>query len=232
MKFLLFLIAIGSISLSNNTQARGGGGGGGGGFRGGDGGYGGGIDEGGFRGDDVREDEGVDYRGDTADGFGVDREGDGGVRVSDDQGEANVNVRGEGDGVDNVNVRTASGRDYDENVAGPEGYRAGYVWRDGGYVSANFEPWVPYVAPFGLWAGWNIVTQPDYVQYPVYASYPVETAVQVALQNLGIYAGPIDGNAASCTEAIREYQEQNNLTVTGTITTELLGALGIQASEQ
>jgi peptidoglycan hydrolase-like protein with peptidoglycan-binding domain len=117
-------------------------------------------------------------------------------------------------------------------VAGPDGYRNGYIWQNGAYVAVNCDPFVPYAAPFGAWAGWNIVTQPDYVQYPVYATYPVETAVEVALQKLGLYTGPIDGNAASCAGAIEQYQMQNGMPVTGTITPELLTALGIQATFQ
>jgi peptidoglycan hydrolase-like protein with peptidoglycan-binding domain len=67
---------------------------------------------------------------------------------------------------------------------------------------------------------------------PPIATYPVETAVEVALQKLGLYTGPIDGNAASCAGAIEQYQMQNSMPVTGTITPELLTALGIQASFQ
>ena len=160
----------------------------------------------------------------------VDRTGDDNYRVSDNNGSANVNVRSDGDGMDNVNVRTADGKDYDANVAGPDGYRAGYVWQNGGYVTVNCDPFIPYAAPFGVWAGWNIVTQPDYVQYPVYATYPVETAVEIALQKLGLYTGPIDGNASSCAGAIEQYQMQNGMPVTGTISPELLTALGIQAT--
>lgn len=162
----------------------------------------------------------------------VDRTGDDNYRVSDNNGSADVRVNPEGDGVANVNVRTADGKDYDTTVAGPDGYRAGYVWQNGGYVAVNCDPWVAYAAPFGAWAGWNIVTQPDYVQYPVYATYPVETAVEVALQKLGLYTGPIDGNATSCAGAIEQYQMQNGMPVTGTITPDLLTALGIQATFQ
>ena len=129
-------------------------------------------------------------------------------------------------------MRTADGQDYNTTVAGPQGYRSGYVWQNGDYVAVNCDPFVPYAAPFGAWAGWNVVTQPDYVQYPVYSSFPVETAVEVALQKLGLYTGPIDGNAASVAGAIEQYQMQTEVPVTGTITPELLTALGIQATYQ
>ena len=184
-------------------------GGGGGGFREG------GVDDAGFRDEAPRVDEDNDN-----------------YRVSDSNGSADVNVRPEGDDTANVNVRTADGQDYDATVTGPEGFRAGYVWRNGDYVAVNCDPWVPYAVPFGTWAGWSIVTQPDFVQYPVYSTYPVETAVEVALQKLGLYNGPIDGLAASCAGAIEQYQMQNSTPVTGTISPDLLTALGIQASYQ
>ena len=227
MKILPALLAGLILLTSHDLLARGGGGGGG--FRGG-GDFGGGgefrdesMDDA-FREDAPRVDDG------TAGDVDIDRTGQDNFRVSDDNGSAKVDVRPEGDGMDNVNVRTADGKDYDTNVAGPDGYRAGYVWQNGGYVAVDCDPFVPYAAPFGVWAGWNVVTQPDYVQYPVYATYPVETAVEVALQKLGLYTGPIDGNAASCAGAIEQYQMQNGLPVTGTISPELLTALGIQAT--
>jgi len=156
----------------------------------------GGGDGGGFRGEAPRLDEdGVDasIRADDVD---LARTSGDNYRVSD------VNVRPEGEDTANVNVRTADGQDYDVNVAGPDGYRTGYVWQNGDYVAVDCHPWAPYPAPYGVWAGWNVVTQPDYVQYPVYATYPVETAVEVALQKLGLYDGPIDGNASSVASAI------------------------------
>ena len=182
-----------------------------------------------FRQDAPRLDENVDPDL-RADDVNIDRTGDDNFRISDPNGSADMRVRPEGDDTANVNVRTSDGKDYDATVAGPDGYRNGYIWQNGGYVAVNCDPFVPYAAPFGVWAGWNIVTQPDYVQYPVYATYPVETAVQVALQKLGLYTGPIDGNATSCAGAIEQYQMQNGMPVTGTITPELLTALGIQAS--
>jgi hypothetical protein len=159
----------------------------------------------------------------------VDRTGQDSYRVDDSDGSAKVNVHPEGDDTANVNVRAADGKDYDATVEGPDGYRAGYIWQEGGYVSVDCDPFVPYAAPFGFWAGWSVVTQPEFVQYPVYASYPVQTAVQVALQKLGLYNGPINGNATSCAGAIEQYQMQNSMPVTGTISPELLTALGIEA---
>lgn len=228
-KFYIILPICGLL-VSDVLHARGGGGGGG--FRGG-------MGEGEFReGGEHFEDEGE--MGSSArerswgdEGAGVDEggRGAGDYQVEEGDKSADVDVRNEGDGFDNVNVRTENGRDYDTTVAGPDGYRAGYVWRNGGYVEVNCEAWTPYVAPFGAWAGWNIITQPDFVQYPVYATYPVETAVQVALQNLGLYTGAIDGQVSSCSAALEQYQQQNNLPVTGTITPDLLSRLGIEVSQ-
>jgi len=220
MKSLPLLLAATLLLPTHDLLARGGGGGGG--FHGGMGGEG-------FRDDAMEEAPRFD---ENAGDVNIDRTGEDNFRVSDDNGSADVRVRPEGDDTANVNVRTADGKDYDTTVAGPDGYRAGYVWQNGGYIAVNCDPFVPYAAPFGVWAGWNVVTQPEYVQYPVYATYPVETAVEVALQKLGLYTGPIDGNATSCAGAIEQYQMQNGLPVTGTITPDLLNALGIQASFQ
>jgi len=227
--FAFFVLALTELSL-----ARGGGGGmrGGGDF-GGDGFRGGGdfredaIDDQGFTGEAPRLDGDFNAVRDDAN---VQRTGDDSYRINADG--ASATVRTDGDGAANVNVRTVNGVDYDAAVVGPDGFRNGYIWRNGDYVAVNCDPWVPYAVPFGSWAGWSIVTQPDYVQYPVYSTYPVETAVEVALQKLGLYSGPIDGIAASCAGAIEQYQMQNGMPVTGTITPELLTALGIQASFQ
>jgi len=218
------------VCLTSPSFARGGGGGfheGGGEFREGefreDR-----VDDGGFTGEAPRLDGSFDPA--VRDDANIQRTGDDSYRINADGDSATV--RTDGDDAANVNVRTVNGADYDAAVVGPDGFRNGYVWRNGDYVAVNCDPWVPYAAPFGAWAGWSVVTQPDYVQYPVYSTYPVETAVEVALQKLGLYSGPIDGLAASCAGAIEQYQMQNGMPVTGTITPELLTALGIQASFQ
>ena len=227
------LLGLTLLVTTSLVLARGGGGGGGGGFREG------GMDDAGLRDEAPRLDEDSMDTSVRQDDVNVDRDGsdvnvdrtdDDNYRVSDINGSADVNVRPEGDDTANVNVRTADGQDYNTTVAGPQGYRSGYVWQNGDYVAVNCDPFVPYAAPFGAWAGWNVVTQPDYVQYPVYSSFPVETAVEVALQKLGLYTGPIDGSAASVAGAIEQYQMQTEVPVTGTITPELLTALGIQAT--
>jgi hypothetical protein len=221
------------VGLSSPSFARGGGGGGGE-FHGGGGEFrddefrDDAVDDGGFRGEAPRLDGNFDPA--VRDDASIQRTGDDSYRINADGDSANV--RGDGDGVANVNVRTVNGVNYDAAVVGPDGFRNGYIWRNGDYVAVNCDPWVPYVVPFGSWAGWSVVTQPDFVQYPVYSTYPVETAVEVALQKLGLYSGPIDGLAASCAGAIEQYQMQNGMPVTGTISPELLTALGIQASFQ
>lgn len=152
------------------------------------------------------------------------------VRTDSALRPAETTVTRTGPDTANLNVRTVNGRDYDATVVGPDGFRAGYIWKDGNYVAVDCTPLIPYVAPFGAFAGWSVITQPAYVEYPVYATYPVETAVEIALQNLGLYNGPIDGLAASCAAAVEQFQSQNGLPVTGAISPDLLSALGIQAT--
>ncbi len=187
---------------------------------------GGGFREGGFEGGGIRED------GFRDDNVQVDRQGfdRANVQVEGQDGrsaDAEITPRGEA-----VRVNTADGRTYDAAVVGPEGLRSGYIYRNGAYEAVNLNPWVPYAAPFGAFAGWTVVTQPEYVQYPVYATYPIETAVEIALQKLGLYTGPIDGLATSCAGAVEQYQMQNGMPVTGAIGPDLLKALGIQATFQ
>lgn len=211
-------------------------GGGGGGFH--EGGFEGGMRGGGmedcdaFRMEAPRIDAGA---GEAWHGNEVQADRDfGGADMRLDGGErpAEARLTPEGNGMANVNIRTVNGRDYDANVVGPDGFRNGYVWQNGDYVAVNLASWSFYAAPYGPFAGWNVMTTPDCMEYPVYSTYPVETSVELALQKLGLYSGPIDGLAASCAGAIEQYQMQNSMPVTGTISPELLTALGIQANFQ
>jgi len=207
------------VAATSQLHARGGGGGFSEGFRGG--GFGNG-----FRMEEPRFDD------DDREDVNFQREGRDDFEVQDNKGSANVRVHSDGDGVANVNVHTSNGKNYNTNVVGPDGYRRGYIYQNGGYIAVNCDPFVPYFAPFGPWVGWSVVTQPVYLDYPVYATYPVETSVQIALQQVGLYNGPIDGQVSSCRGAIEAYQQQNGLAVTGTINPELLQALGIQANRK
>lgn len=189
---------------------------------------GGGFSGGGFGREEFRDpaprfndDENVDFL----------REGRDQFEVQSGDRSANVHVHPNGNDTANVNVHTSTGHDYTATVAGPDGYRNGYIWQNGSYVAVSCPVFMPYAAPFGPWMGWSVVTQPVYLEYPCYATYPLETAVQIALRQLGLYNGPIDGLPVGCRSAIETYQSQNGLSVTGTINPELLTALGIQANK-
>jgi peptidoglycan hydrolase-like protein with peptidoglycan-binding domain len=55
------------------------------------------------------------------------------------------------------------------------------------------------------------------------------SAVEVALEKAGYYVGKTDGEFTGDTRtAIESFQRENALTVTGTITPEVLKALGVQ----
>lgn len=164
----------------------------------------------------------------------VDREGDGQTTINAtglDGKSGSADINRYGDGVTTVSGTGPDGRSDDAVVVGPDGFRSGYIWRGGAYVPVNIQPLMNYEVPFGTFAGWNIVNQQAFIQYPCYATYPVETAVQVQLAGLGFYEGPIDGLLSSATAAISSYQQANNLEVTGTISPNLLEALGIDVSQ-
>jgi len=164
----------------------------------------------------------------------VDREGDGQTTINAtglDGKSGSADINRYGDGVTTVSGTGPDGRSYDAAVVGPDGFRSGYIWRGGAYVPVDIQPLMNYEVPFGTFAGWNIVNQESFIEYPCYASYPVETAVQVQLTGLGFYEGPIDGLLTSVAAAISSYQQANNLEVTGTISPSLLEALSIDVSQ-
>jgi N-acetylmuramoyl-L-alanine amidase len=62
-----------------------------------------------------------------------------------------------------------------------------------------------------------------------YESNPTVRAVQSELAKLGYYHGPIDGVMGDATEAaLARYQEDHDLSVTGTVTSTTLQAIGLQ----
>lgn len=127
-----------------------------------------------------------------------------------------------------VNAESVNAGSVSRSTTTWTGYRAGYVYRGGVYQPANVVVNAAYIAPVGVYAGWSIIARPAYVAYPQFATYPVEVAVQVQLQQLGYYGGPIDGYHGPMTSAaISKYQAAQGLAVTGTITQALLTSLGI-----
>lgn len=109
-----------------------------------------------------------------------------------------------------------------------KGYRSGYVFTGGVYRPATVRVNALYVAPVGIYVGWNVMARPYYVSYPAFATYPVEISVQVELQRQGYYAGPIDGDIGPQTQAsIARYQAAVGLPRTGTINEALLRSLNI-----
>lgn len=84
-----------------------------------------------------------------------------------------------------------------------------------------------YGYPYGYgYAGYRTVYNGRPVQQT--ARLSVEAAVQSALANQGYYRGRIDGViGARSRAAIREYQRQNGLPVTGRVDRSLLDSLGI-----
>jgi hypothetical protein len=131
-------------------------------------------------------------------------------------------------GTGSVSAEGPNGGTVNRSATTWTGYRSGYVYTGGVYRPANIVVNAAYVAPIGIYAGWQILTRPYYVTYPAYATYPVEVAVQVELQRQGYYGGPIDGNIGPATQkAIAKYQSDNDLPATGQINQALLKSLKI-----
>jgi len=145
-------------------------------------------------------------------------------RVGDVQ-RANVNVTGPNGNSAGITATKVGNEPVEFN-----GYRTGYYYNNGYYNQVNLIPDATYIAPVGAFAGWGVYTDPTYINYPSYATYPIETAIQIQLANLGYYQGEIDGNSQSVVAAIESYQAKNNLPVTGQITRDLLTQLGISCA--
>lgn len=127
-----------------------------------------------------------------------------------------------------VNAEGPRGGSVSKSYSSWNGYRSGYVFTGGVYRPANVRVNALYVAPIGVYVGWNVMARPYYVSYPAFATYPVEISVQVELQRRGYYGGPIDGDIGPGTQAaIAKYQGANGLPRTGTINEALLKSLNI-----
>ena len=101
--------------------------------------------------------------------------------------------------------------------------------RYGGSFSygGGFYPYGYYAPAFGYgYYGAPVVYGPS--RYYDRLAAPVEVAVQRALRRLGYYHGPIDGEIGSGSRAaIRRFQADNGLEVSGRIDRPLLRSLGV-----
>jgi hypothetical protein len=131
-------------------------------------------------------------------------------------------------GTGSVNAEGPNGGSVSKSATTWNGYRQGYVYTGGVYRPATVQVNALYVAPVGIFVGWNVMARPYYVTYPAFATYPVEVSVQVELQRRGYYSGPIDGDiGAQTSAAIAKYQADNGLPRTGQINEALLKSLNI-----
>ena len=112
-------------------------------------------------------------------------------------------------------------------VVKPSG-RAPVVVRGGGGYVRYGGPRTRFVIRTGPWVGLTLLAAPYYYDYGAFNRYPVEVAVQIELQRMGYYNGPIDGDVGPMTHrAISRYQRDYGLAVTGTINRATLRSLGI-----
>lgn len=80
----------------------------------------------------------------------------------------------------------------------------------------------------GKWSGVTLLTLPAYRNHDAFTHLPIEVAVQIELQYLGHYHGPIDGAIGrGSVRAIISYQRANGLVATGNIDRALLKSLNI-----
>lgn len=136
----------------------------------------------------------------------------------------------DGDGHYNKKTYDTHYRDYH----GHHGYYGGY-----GYGGYGYRPYYGYGYPryygYGPSVGVSISRPSYYVDEPVYrgrvtssASDDLAMDVQTALRRRGYYRGSIDGDIGPGTRAaIRAYQADRGLTVTGRIDRSLVRSLGI-----
>jgi len=100
-----------------------------------------------------------------------------------------------------------------------------YPWDYYPYGASDYYPYDYYdydYYPYGY------DDQSGYVDPDQYGSSSAVSAVQSALTKLGYYRGTIDGIGGDETQAaIARYQEDHDLSVTGTVTAAILQSLGL-----
>jgi hypothetical protein len=95
---------------------------------------------------------------------------------------------------------------------------------DYGYPSDNYSGYYPYDYYQG-----NNENDAAYAAPDQYANNPTVSAVQSALAKLGYYNGEIDGTLGDQTEAaLARYQQDRDLSVTGTVNAATLQSLGLR----
>jgi len=110
-----------------------------------------------------------------------------------------------------------------------------WIGLDTGYYPWDYYPYYAYdYYPYDYYPGYYADVAPDYYSAGVSSSVdqnpdPNVTAVQSDLTKLGYYHGVIDGLFGRATrDALARYQTDQQLAVTGTLTTETLQSLGMQ----
>ena len=112
-----------------------------------------------------------------------------------------------------------------------------YPWDYYPYDAYGSYPSDSYDYPYGYndypYGSYDYNTQDPYSYYNGYAAPPqsdnaLVSSVQSQLAKLGYYRGAVDGVAGDETQAaIARYQEENDLSVTGTVTAATLQSLGL-----
>jgi Putative peptidoglycan binding domain len=117
----------------------------------------------------------------------------------------------------------------------------GFWWGlDPGYYPWDYDPYYdygdyPYNSYYGNpydyynYSPYNDDDQPGYSDSGESAASATVSAIQSELAKLGYYNGAIDGTLGDETQAaIARYQEDRNLSVTGTVDAATLQSLGIR----
>jgi hypothetical protein len=121
-------------------------------------------------------------------------------------------------------------RDWDRDHAHFHHNRV-FVFVDGlwwGLYPWDYYPYYAYGYPYDYYQGYNDYDS-SYASPEQDANNPTVSAVQSQLAKLGYYNGAIDGTLGDQTEAaLARYQEDRDLSVTGTVDAATLQSLGIR----